>query len=79
MVNSGYATIFEMSQVIAAHYGISAESARSEEFKISARKTSSQMVENWMIDLYGLNHYIRDWRIALKEYLADWDHLDSPH
>ena len=66
-----------MSQAIAIHYGVKAESAMSSDFDTSAGKTSSQMVGNWMKDFYGIKNYIRDWHIALENYLTRWDDIGN--
>lgn len=76
VVNAGFCTRFEMAQLVAQHYDISVEPVLSEEFVSIAPRPASEMVHTWMLDFYGLAEYIRDWRVALKEYLARWDELD---
>lgn len=73
VVNSGYSTRFEMAQVLAQHYDVIAEEFHSNEFEPHTKRPASEMAQNWMLEFYGLANYVRDWRIALKEYLEEWD------
>lgn len=77
VVNSGHCTRFEMAQVIADHYAVSAQCVSSSAFTHTVSRPSSEMVQNWMLEFYGLDGYVRDWRSALKEYIRQWDKLDS--
>lgn len=72
-VNFGYCTRLQMAQVIAEHYAVTAQSAEQGEFESTVKRPASEMVENWMLGFYGLDKYVRHWRVALKEYLTQWD------
>jgi dTDP-4-dehydrorhamnose reductase len=82
LVNSGHCTRFEMAQLIAAHYNVVAEpklqSELPPEHKPVAPRPASEMVQNWMLEFYGLAGYVRSWQLALKEYLEQWDRKSSP-
>jgi dTDP-4-dehydrorhamnose reductase len=73
VVNSGYATRFDMAQVVAQHHGASARQARSDEFPSEVLRPDSEMLSNQRLASHGLAKYMGDWRLALKAYLEEWD------